>query len=906
MRLAIEEINNSADLLPNHTLGYRIFDSCATPVTAQRAVLAVLNGQDVAESSMCSGGGPMLAIVGESGSSQSIVVSRTLQPFRIPMISYFSTCSCLSDRKQFPTFFRVVPSDDYQVKAIAQLLKKFGWRWVGVVTEDHDYGRFALQGLKREIENTDICLAYHEMIPKDFRQERVLEILNVMRKSTARVVVVFSGEGEFYPFLREFLNQNITGIQWIASEAWVTASILAETYPFLAGTIGFAVRQGYVPGLKEYLTTVSPQRYPSNPLVKELWEALYGCSPFSSSTSTQLPLCTGQETLSKQHSAYMNTSSPRVTYNVYKAVYAIAHSLHNLFQCVPGYGLFNESSCADINDIHPWQLQHYLQEVSFSVSGERVNFDARGDSIPSYDLINWQRQANGDIDFVKVGLYDGARDAGRELLIQDQAVVWPGNQSKASVRSQSVRMTLPLLWLLVLHISKASDPHCTLQNDFEPGFMAGGDFVIGGIFPLHYNQEMPDLNCTYKPGQVQCNGFDPRAFRWAVTMKLAVEEINNSTELLPNHTLGYKIFDSCAYPLTGQRAALAVMNGPNEADRPMCPGASPMLAIIGVVRGDHEYGRSALQGLLKELEGTGVCVAYQEMIPLLYDSQRAVEIFRVMNSSSARVVVVFSAEGELTPFLRDYMELNVTGIQWIASEAWVTAAVFTGSKYYPFLGGTIGFGIRQGYIPQLREYLTTVNPQRYPTNPLVQELWGALYGCSPFSSNNGAQLPLCTGHETISKQHSAYMNTSSPRIAYNVYKGVYAIAHSLHNLISCNPGNGPFNNSTCADITKVFPWQLQHYLQEVSFTISGEMVNFDTKGDSIPSYDLINWQKGTEGNIELVKVGMFDGAREPGKELVIYEMPITWSGDQTEASCSQNVVQYMRCLLLKFCRVKWR
>ncbi|KAI4898229.1 hypothetical protein NFI96_001063 [Prochilodus magdalenae] len=432
MRLAVDEINNSADLLPNHTLGYRIFDSCATPVTAQRAVLAVLNGQDVAETSMCLGGVPLLAVVGESGSSQSIVVSRTLESFRIPMISYFSTCSCFSDRKQFPTFFRVVPSDDYQVKAIAQLLKRFGWTWVGVVTEDHDYGRFALQGLKREIENTDICLAYHEMIPKDFRRERVLEILNVMRSSTARVVVVFSGEGEFDPFLREFMNQNITGIQWIASEAWVTASILAETYPFLAGTIGFAVRQGYVPGLKEYLTTVNPQRYPLNPLVQELWGALYGCSPLSSNTSAQLPLCTGQETLSKQHTAYMNTSSPRVTYNVYKAVYAIAHSLHNLFQCVPGYGPFNESSCADTNDIHPWQLQHYLQEVSFSISGEQVNFDARGDSVPSYDLINWQRQPNGDTDFVKVGLYDGARDAGKELLIQDQAVVWPGNQSKAS------------------------------------------------------------------------------------------------------------------------------------------------------------------------------------------------------------------------------------------------------------------------------------------------------------------------------------------------------------------------------------------------------------------------------------------------------------------------------------------
>ena len=75
--------------------------------------------------------------------------------------------------------------------------------------------------------------------------------------------------------------------------------------------------------------------------------------------------------------------------------------------------------------------------------------------------------------------------------------------------------------------------------------------------------------------------FDPRAFRWAQTMRLAVEEINHNEELLPNYTLGYKIFDSCAYPLTGQRAALAMLNGLSEDDSPMCSGASPLLAVIG-------------------------------------------------------------------------------------------------------------------------------------------------------------------------------------------------------------------------------------------------------------------------------------------------------------------------------------
>ncbi|TSK38410.1 Extracellular calcium-sensing receptor [Bagarius yarrelli] len=264
------------------------------------------------------------------------------------------------------------------------------------------------------------------MIPKDFKPERVQEILNVMKHSTAKVVIVFSGEGEFYPFLKEFSTQNITGIQWVASEAWVTASVLAETYPFLAGTIGFAIRQGYVPGLKEYLMKVNPQVYPSNPLVQELWEALYSCTSVSSSgSSSQLPLCTGQEMLNKQHSAYMNTSNPRVTYNVYKAVYAIAHSLHNLFNCVPGNGPFKNSACADFNNVYPWQLQQYLQEVSFSLSGEQVSFDMKGDSIPSYDLINWQRLPSGDIDFIKVGLYDGAMGDGNELVIQDEKIKWP-------------------------------------------------------------------------------------------------------------------------------------------------------------------------------------------------------------------------------------------------------------------------------------------------------------------------------------------------------------------------------------------------------------------------------------------------------------------------------------------------
>ncbi|KAK5619556.1 hypothetical protein CRENBAI_013377 [Crenichthys baileyi] len=230
----------------------------------------------------------------------------------------------------------------------------------------------------------------------------------------------------------------------------------------------------------------------------------------------------------------------------------------------------------------------------------------------------------------------------------------------------------------------------------------------------------------------------------------------------------------------------------------------------------------------------------------------------------------------MSPFLRDYMMQNITGIQWVASEAWVTASVFTRREFYPYLGGTIGFGIKKGHIAQLSDYLQTVNPQRYPNNVLVGELWEALYGCTPFPSSAN-HLPVCSGQEVMLEQHSAYMNTSSPRVAYNVYKAVYAVAHSLHNLLLCQPGNGPFENNSCAQNNNILPWQLQYYLQEVKFNIAGEEVNFDLKGDSVPYYDIINWQRGTAGNIEFVNIGLYDGTKPAGEELVIQEEGIMWA-----------------------------
>lgn len=60
-------------------------------------------------------------------------------------MSYTASSPSLSDRLQFPNFFRTMASDIYQARAIAQLAIKYNWAWVGAVVANNDYGLMAVK-----------------------------------------------------------------------------------------------------------------------------------------------------------------------------------------------------------------------------------------------------------------------------------------------------------------------------------------------------------------------------------------------------------------------------------------------------------------------------------------------------------------------------------------------------------------------------------------------------------------------------------------------------------------------------------------------------------------------------------------------------------------------------------------
>uniref|UniRef100_A0A671U609 G-protein coupled receptors family 3 profile domain-containing protein n=1 Tax=Sparus aurata TaxID=8175 RepID=A0A671U609_SPAAU len=209
----------------------------------------------------------------------------------------------------------------------------------------------------------------------------------------------------------------------------------------LTGTLGFAIRRAdVIPGLKQHLTSLRPSDIHESAFLAEYWEELLNCRLNGSVNShshggdnyqDRLP-CKGTEDLNDVYSPYSDVTQLRVSYNVYKAVYLVAHALQDMSNCIVGLGPFLNGTCADPKKFEPWQVRLIVS------LGAKVSFDQNGDPIAYYDLLNWQRRPDRSLHLVKVGFYDASLPAGHSLVINGSVIQWPdGKQGFRSVCSES-------------------------------------------------------------------------------------------------------------------------------------------------------------------------------------------------------------------------------------------------------------------------------------------------------------------------------------------------------------------------------------------------------------------------------------------------------------------------------------
>ncbi|XP_015357014.1 taste receptor type 1 member 3 [Marmota marmota marmota] len=82
-----------------------------------------------------------------------------------------------------------------------------------------------------------------------------------------------------------------------------------------------------------------------------------------------------------------------------------------------------------------------------------------------------------------------------------------------------------------------------------------GDYVLGGLFPLGSAEEA-GLRHRTRPSGIVCTRFSSLGLFLVMAVKMAVEEINNSSTLLPGLHLGYDLFDTCSEPMATMKPSL--------------------------------------------------------------------------------------------------------------------------------------------------------------------------------------------------------------------------------------------------------------------------------------------------------------------------------------------------------------
>uniref|UniRef100_Q7RTX1-3 Isoform 3 of Taste receptor type 1 member 1 n=1 Tax=Homo sapiens TaxID=9606 RepID=Q7RTX1-3 len=342
MRLGVEEINNSTALLPNITLGYQLYDVCSDSANVY-ATLRVLSlpGQHHIElqGDLLHYSPTVLAVIGPDSTNRAATTAALLSPFLVPMLSYAASSETLSVKRQYPSFLRTIPNDKYQVETMVLLLQKFGWTWISLVGSSDDYGQLGVQALENQATGQGICIAFKDIMPFSAQvgDERMQCLMRHLAQAGATVVVVFSSRQLARVFFESVVLTNLTGKVWVASEAWALSRHITGVPGIqrIGMVLGVAIQKRAVPGLKAFEEAYArADKKAPRPCHKGSW-----CS------SNQL--CRECQAFMAHTMPKLKAFSMSSAYNAYRAVYAVAHGLHQLLGCASG-------ACSR-GRVYPWQ-----------------------------------------------------------------------------------------------------------------------------------------------------------------------------------------------------------------------------------------------------------------------------------------------------------------------------------------------------------------------------------------------------------------------------------------------------------------------------------------------------------------------------------------------------------------------
>jgi G protein-coupled receptor family C group 6 protein A len=289
-------------------------------------------------------------------------------------VSYESTAEILSDKMRFPSFLRTVPSDFYQTKAMAHLIQKSGWNWIGIITTDDDYGRLALDTFAIQAAANNVCIAFKEVFPAvlsantiEVRINQTLE--KIIAETQVNVIVVFLRKFHAFSLFHKVIERNINKI-WIASDNWSTAAkiITIPDIKKIGKVVGFTFRRGNMSSFHSFLQTLHMYLNDNNKPLREYAMLFSACEHAKDSELSKCISNYSQESLTYEANMTMKRSifmrndflgqysEPGLIHSIQLAVLALGYAIRDLCRV---------RDCQNPSTFQPWEvLVHTSKKIS--------------------------------------------------------------------------------------------------------------------------------------------------------------------------------------------------------------------------------------------------------------------------------------------------------------------------------------------------------------------------------------------------------------------------------------------------------------------------------------------------------------------------------------------------------------
>uniref|UniRef100_A0A8C6IN13 Vomeronasal 2, receptor 103 n=1 Tax=Mus spicilegus TaxID=10103 RepID=A0A8C6IN13_MUSSI len=302
-------------------------------------------------------------------------------------------------------------------------------------------------------------------------------------------------------------------------------------------------------------------------------------------------------------------------------------------------------------------------------------------------------------------------------------------------------------------------------------------------------------------------------------------------------------------------------------------------SCVGLILPDDHKGNKIVSDFREEMERKGICLAFVKMIPATWTSHFA-KFWEHMDETN--VTIVYGDVDSLEGVMRNIEQRLLTQNVWIMN---IEHHIIDRADYFMLdtFHGSLIFKHNYKENFEFTKFIQTVNPNKYPEDVYLPKLWHLFF--KSFADINCNVLDNCQTNASLDVFPRHIFDLSMNAESTSIYNGVYAVAHSLHEIRLQQLQMQPYENG---EGMVFFPWQLNRFLKDTEVK---DKRCLDWRQTIDTEYDILNLWNLPKGLGLKVKIGSFSANAPQGQKLSLSEQMIQWPeifSEIPQSVCSES------------------